>query len=156
MSKCRYTESSIYQLLQTIAGMSECPDQPLSRHLWVQSSISQLLYWLLRVIVARSTFLRKYFPKSSVPHIFGRHFLAVDFWLRWFLPIFACRGGPGSAARCGGGPRGTQKLIKQKFLMRVFCPHEPLRKYFRSVFSARTDHYENIFEAFFLCFLPTP
>ena len=67
-----------------------------------------------------------------------------------FLPIFACRGGPGSAARCGGGPRGTQKLIKQKFLMRVFCPHEPLRKYFRSVFSARTDHYENIFEAFSL------
>ena len=31
--------------------------------------------------------------------------------------------------------------------MRVFCPHGPLRKYFRSVFSARTDHYENIFEA---------
>ena len=50
-------------------------------------------------------------------------------WLRWFLPIFACRGGPGSAARCGGGPRGTQKLI---------------------FFSARTDHYENIFEAFSL------
>ena len=47
----------------------------------------------------------------------------------------------------GGGSSGTQKLIKQKFLMRVFCPHGPLRKYFRSVFSARTDHYENIFEA---------
>ena len=50
----------------------------------------------------------------------------------------------------GGGSSGTQKLIKQKFLMRVFCPHGPLRKYYRSVFSARTDHYENIFEAFFL------
>ena len=29
-----------------------------------------------------------------------------------FFPIVACRGGPGSAARCGGGPRGTQQLIK--------------------------------------------
>ena len=78
------------------------------------------------LIVARSTFLRKYFPKSSVPHIFGRHFLAVDFWLRWFLPIFACRGGPGSAARCGGGPRGTQKLIRICF----FCSPEPFTKIF--------------------------
>ena len=50
----------------------------------------------------------------------------------------------------GGGSSGTQKLIKQTFLMRVFCPHGPLRKYFRNVFSARTDLYENIFDAFFL------
>ena len=49
-------------------------------------------------------------------------------WLRWFLPIFACRGGPGSAARCGGGPRGTQKLIRTFVLL------------------ARAFH-ENIFEA---------
>ena len=47
----------------------------------------------------------------------------------------------------GGGSSGTHKLIKQNILMRVFCPHGPLRKYFRSVFSACTDHYENIFEA---------
>ena len=40
-----------------------------------------------------------------------------------FLPIFACRGGPGSAARCGGGPRGTQKLI-------CFCSPEPFTKIF--------------------------
>ena len=78
------------------------------------------------LIAVRSTFLRKYFPKSSVPHIFGRHFLAVDLWLRWFLPIFACRGGPGSAARCGGGPRGTQKLIRICF----FCSPEPFTKIF--------------------------
>ena len=78
------------------------------------------------IIAVRSTFLRKYFPKSSVPHIFGRHFLAVDFWLRWFLLIFACRGGPGSAARCGGGPRGTQKLIRFFF----FCSPEPFTKIF--------------------------
>ena len=71
----------------------------------------------MTLIAVRGTFLRKYFPKSSVPHIFGRHFLAVDFWLRWFFPIFACRGGPGSAARCGGGPRGTQKLIRSFFLL---------------------------------------
>ena len=31
-----------------------------------------------------------------------------------------------------------------------FRPHRPLRKYFRCVFSARADHYENIFDAFFL------
>ena len=42
-----------------------------------------------------------------------------------FLPIFACRGGPGSAARCGGGPRGTQKLIKI-----FFCSSEPFTKIF--------------------------
>ena len=63
---------------------------------------------------------------------------------RWFVPIFACRGGPGLAAPRGGGPRGTQKLF---FFL---CPHGPLRKYFRSVFSARMDHNENIFGAFFL------
>ena len=34
-----------------------------------------------------------------------------------FFPIVACRGGPGSAARCGGGPRGTQKLIRSSFLL---------------------------------------
>ena len=54
-----------------------------------------------------------------------RHFLAVDLWLRWFLPIFACRGGPGSAARCGRGPRGTQKLIRI-----FFCSPEPFTKIF--------------------------
>ena len=73
-----------------------------------------------------------------------------------FLPIFACRGGPGSAAPRGGGPRGTQKLIffslpartiTKIFSKRFLCPHGPLRKYFRSVFSACTDLYENIFEA---------
>ena len=52
--------------------------------------------------------------------------LACDLWLRWFLPIFACRGGPGSAARCGGGPRGTQKLIR----IFCFCSPEPFTKIF--------------------------
>ena len=43
---------------------------------------------------------------------FGHHF-----WPSRFLPIFACCGGPGSAAPRGGGPRGTQKLIKFCFLL---------------------------------------
>ena len=59
-----------------------------------------------------------------------------------FVSIFACRGGPGSAA-----PRGGGRHLKIDF---VLCRHGPLRKYFRSVFSARTDHYGNIFEAFSL------
>ena len=46
-------------------------------------------------------------------------------FLRWFLPIFACRGGPGSAAPRGGGPRGTQKLIRK-----CFCSPEPFTKIF--------------------------
>ena len=57
------------------------------------------------------------------------HMLFSMYFWEPFLPIFACRGGPGSAAPRGGGPRGTQKLI---------------------FFYARTDHYENIFEAFSL------
>ena len=43
-----------------------------------------------------------------------------------FLPIFACRGGPGSAAPRGGGPRGTQKLI----IFWFFCSPEPFTKIF--------------------------
>ena len=64
---------------------------------------------------------------------------------RWVVRTNFCV--PLGPRAAGGGPSGTQKLIKQKFLMRVFCPHGPLRKYFRSVFSACTDHYEKIFEA---------
>ena len=64
------------------------------------------------------------------------------FWVP-FLPIFACRGGPGRRRRGRGPPRHA----KIDFFL---CPHGPLRKYFRSVFSACTDLYENIFEAFFL------
>ena len=47
--------------------------------------------------------------------------------------------------------RGISTLLYKftKSPKRFFCSHGPLRKYFRSVFSARTDHYENIFEAFF-------
>ena len=67
--------------------------------------------------------------------------LPRSYWARWFLPIFACRGGPGSAAPRGGGPRGTQKLIfvslpartiTKIFSKRFLCLHGPLRKYFRS------------------------
>ena len=51
-----------------------------------------------------------------------------SFKLFWepFLPIFACRGGPGSAAPRGGGPRGTQKLI----IFWFFCSPEPFTKIF--------------------------
>ena len=52
-----------------------------------------------------------------------------------FLPIFASRGGPGSAARCGGGPRGTQKLIRFFFSARLNLS----RKYFGSESLATTS-----------------
>ena len=48
----------------------------------------------------------------------------------------------------GAAGRGPPRHAKIDFF--VLCPHGPLRKYFRSVFSACTDLYENIFEAFFL------
>ncbi len=64
------------------------------------------------------------------------------FWVP-FLPIFACRGGPGRRRRGQGPPRHANIDF-------CLCLHGPLRKYFRSVFSACADLYENIFEAFFL------
>ena len=47
----------------------------------------------------------------------------------------------------GAAGRGPPRHAKIDFFL---CPHGPLRKYFRSVFSACTDLYENIFEAFVL------
>ena len=46
----------------------------------------------------------------------------------------------------GAAGRGPPRHAKIDFFL---CPHGPLRKYFRSVFSACTDLYENIFEALF-------
>ena len=51
--------------------------------------------------------------------------------------------GPRFGGAAGRGPPRHAKI--DLFL----CPHGPLRKYFRSVFSACTDLYENIFEALF-------
>ena len=42
---------------------------------------------------------------------------------RWFLPIFACRGGPGSAAPRAGAPAARKKII-------CFWSREPFTKIF--------------------------
>ena len=68
------------------------------------------------VIVARSTFLRKYFSKSSVPHIFDHHFwpsfLAVTILTNFCMPR-----GPRFGGAAGRGPPRHAKIDQFFFLL---------------------------------------